>query len=48
MTDEQGREHPPKRIFIADNNRNQALTLMHLLQTSGYEVRVVYDGPTAL
>ena len=48
MSEEQPQSNRPKRILIVEDNRNQAATLMHLLKTSGYEVRAVYDGATAL
>lgn len=49
-------EDPPKTIasrsqmrgVVVDNNRNQALSLQRLLQTMGHEVRVAYDGASAM
>ena len=36
------------RILVADDNRDQVLTLLSLLRGEGYEVRGVYDGQAAL
>lgn len=36
------------RILIADDNRDAADTLAMVLRFWGHEVRVVYDGPSAL
>ncbi len=40
------REH--ERILVVDDNRDAANTLADLLQTIGADVRVAYDGATAL
>jgi len=36
------------RILVADDNRDQALTLVALLRADGHEARAVYDGHAAL
>ncbi|HEY7328810.1 MAG TPA: response regulator [Gemmataceae bacterium] len=36
------------RVLIADDNRDAADTLAMVLRLWGHEVRVVYDGPSAL
>ena len=38
----------PKRVLVADDNRDAADSLGTLLELLGAEVRVVYDGPEAL
>jgi CheY-like chemotaxis protein len=38
----------PRRVLIADDDRDGALTLSTLLQLEGYEVRVVHGGQEAL
>ena len=35
----------PKRVVVIEDNRATADTLRDLLDLSGYEVRVAYDGP---
>ena len=48
-TNEQGQKpNRPKRVLIIEDNQNQAATLMHLLNSRGYEIRAVYDGSTGL
>lgn len=41
-------ENVTGRILVVDDNRDAADTLAHLLETFGYETRVVYDGHAAL
>lgn len=36
------------RVLVVDDNRDAAESLAMLLELSGYEVRVAYDGPAAL
>jgi CheY-like chemotaxis protein len=38
----------PRRVLIADDDRDGALTLSTLLQLEGYEVRAVHGGQEAL
>jgi PAS domain S-box-containing protein len=38
----------PRRLLVVDDNRDAADTMASLLQLSGAEVRVAYDGPSAL
>jgi two-component system CheB/CheR fusion protein len=38
----------PRRILIADDNRDNAETMSLLLRVSGHEVHVAHSGPTAL
>jgi CheY-like chemotaxis protein len=38
----------PKQMLIIDDNKLQAQSLGLLLQLWGYEVRLAYDGPSAL
>ncbi len=37
-----------RRVLVVDDNRDGAETLATLLRATGHEVRVAYDGPTAL
>ena len=39
---------PPRRVLIVDDNRDAADSLAVLLKLAGHEVRVAYDGPSAL
>jgi len=39
---------PPLRILVADDNRDAADSLQRILALYGHEVRVAYDGATAL
>ena len=41
-------ETPSMRILVADDNVDSADCLARLLKIAGHELRVVYDGPTAL
>jgi CheY-like chemotaxis protein len=41
-------ERQPKRVLIADDDRDGALTLATLLELEGYEVRAVNGGQEAL
>jgi CheY-like chemotaxis protein len=45
-----GRHVPaaPRRILVADDNRDAAESLAMLLQIDGHELRVEYDGPGAI
>jgi len=45
-----GRHAPaaPRRILVADDNRDAAESLAMLLQIDGHELRVEYDGPGAI
>ncbi|MHB8720713.1 MAG: PAS domain S-box protein [Steroidobacteraceae bacterium] len=45
-----GRHVPaaPRRILVADDNRDAAESLAMLLQIDGHELRVEYDGPGAM
>jgi PAS domain S-box-containing protein len=36
------------RIVVVDDNKNQALSLQRLLEAMGHEVRVAYDGSSAM
>ncbi|HEY1373932.1 MAG TPA: PAS domain S-box protein [Candidatus Binatia bacterium] len=36
------------RIVVVDDNKQQASSLQHLLQTMGHEAQVAYDGPGAM
>jgi signal transduction histidine kinase/CheY-like chemotaxis protein len=36
------------RVLVVDDNRDAAFSLALLLRLDGYEIRSVYDGPTAL
>ena len=38
----------PVRVLVADDNRDAADSLKRVLQLFGHEVRVAYDGPSAL
>jgi PAS domain S-box-containing protein len=38
----------PRRVLVADDNRDSAQTLAALLRIEGHEVTVVHDGPQAL
>jgi signal transduction histidine kinase/ActR/RegA family two-component response regulator len=38
----------PRRVLVVDDNRDAADTLAQALSASGHEVRVAYDGPSAL
>jgi DNA-binding response OmpR family regulator len=38
----------PKRVLIADDEPNIVMSLQFLMETAGYEVRVVADGDAAL
>ncbi len=44
------RKDRPKslRVLVADDNRDGANSLRYLLESWGYEVRVIYDGLAAL
>ena len=44
----QGAETSPMRILVADDNVDSADCLARLLKIAGHELRVAYDGPTAL
>ena len=44
----QGAETPAMRILVADDNVDSADCLARLLKIAGHELRVAYDGPTAL
>ena len=44
----QGVETPAMRILVADDNVDSADCLARLLKIAGHELRVAYDGPTAL
>ncbi|HEY4970537.1 MAG TPA: ATP-binding protein, partial [Steroidobacteraceae bacterium] len=39
---------PPRRILVADDNRDAAQSLAMLLELEGHELRVEFDGPGAL
>jgi PAS domain S-box-containing protein len=39
---------PGRRILVVDDNRDAADTVAEALASSGHEVRVAHDGPTAL
>jgi CheY-like chemotaxis protein len=41
-------EAPPLRILVADDNRDAADSLQRILALYGHEVRVAYDGESAL
>lgn len=41
-------EAPPMRILVADDNRDAADSLQRVLALYGHEVRVAYDGATAV
>ena len=41
-------ERGPRRVLIADDERDSAMTLSMLLQLEGYEVRTVHGGQEAL
>jgi CheY-like chemotaxis protein len=51
-------DNPPKimvpqarsqmRVVVIDDNKNQASSLQRLLQAMGYDVRVAYDGASAM
>jgi CheY-like chemotaxis protein len=43
-----GSQMPPTRILVADDNVDSADCLARLLKIAGHELRVAYDGPTAL
>jgi two-component system CheB/CheR fusion protein len=43
-----GSQTPPTRILVADDNVDSADCLARLLKIAGHELRVAYDGPTAL
>lgn len=38
----------PRRVLVVDDNRDAAETLAMLLQTTGHDVHVTYDGASAL
>ena len=38
---------PPCRILVADDNRDLALSMRHLLSGAGHEVRIEHDGDAA-
>ena len=38
----------PRRILVVDDNQDAADSLMMLMQMRGFEVRVAYDGQTAI
>jgi two-component system CheB/CheR fusion protein len=38
----------PKRVLIVDDNMDGARMLARLLRTTGHQVEVAYDGPSAL
>ena len=38
----------PRRVLVVDDNVDAAESLAMLLRLGGHEVRVAYDGPTAL
>lgn len=40
--------HPPVRVLVADDNRDTARSLSHMLALRGHEVRTAYDGVEAL
>ena len=40
--------HPTRRILIVDDNRDAADSMAILLRLAGHEVRIAYDGQTAL
>src|SRR5205823_1000103 len=39
---------PPRRVLVVDDNVDAADSLALLLRLAGQEVRVAYDGPTAV
>ncbi|MFO0907602.1 MAG: response regulator [Isosphaeraceae bacterium] len=39
---------PLRRLLLVDDNHDFAQSLARLLQASGYEVRISFDGPSAL
>jgi signal transduction histidine kinase len=39
---------PARRVLVVDDNRDAAESLGTLLRIMGHEVRIAYDGPTAL
>jgi PAS domain S-box-containing protein len=39
---------PPRRILVADDNRDAAQSLAMLLELEGHELRVAYDGQNAM
>ena len=41
-------EAPPLRILVADDNRDAADSLQRILALYGHEVRVAYDGDSAV
>jgi len=43
-----GESISPRRILVVDDNVNAAETLALILRMMDHEVRVAYDGPTAL
>jgi two-component system CheB/CheR fusion protein len=45
---EEASEAPPMRILVADDNRDAADSLQRVLALFGHEVRVAYDGATAV
>jgi len=45
---EELRQAPPMRILVADDNRDAADSLQRVLALFGHEVRVAYDGETAV
>ncbi|HZE60541.1 MAG TPA: response regulator, partial [Burkholderiales bacterium] len=45
---EEGLQAPPMRILVADDNRDAADSLQRVLALFGHEVRVAYDGASAL
>ncbi len=40
--------HRPRRVLVVDDNRDAAGSLAAVLRQEGHEVRVAYDGPSAL
>jgi DNA-binding response OmpR family regulator len=40
--------HRPLRVLIVDDNRDLAYMMSVLIEKCGHDVRVTYDGPTAL
>jgi CheY-like chemotaxis protein len=41
-------DHVPRKILIADDNTDAAISLSMLLEGMGHQCRVVHDGPAAL
>jgi CheY-like chemotaxis protein len=40
--------HRPLRVLIVDDNRDLAYMMSALIKKCGHDVRITYDGPTAL